>query len=240
MPEDLIIPNDERGNSDGWRTQPLYTISEAANLAHVAPITVRRWLFGYTPDARYPSRKSPPVFEGSEPGNPFVSFLQLVEIVVASDFRKVGRVKLDVVRRAYDNARREWGIEYPFAHLKLEPLGGHIVRWLRRDGEAVSEAQAVDLPEQWALPALLTERIREFDYEDRLAARWYPIGKSVPVVIDPLFSSGLPTVAGRGVTVTTIRKRWKAGQLIEFIADDLQIETAVVQRVLQYADKLAA
>jgi uncharacterized protein (DUF433 family) len=77
-------------------------------------------------------------------------------------------------------------------------------------------------------------------YVSSLAARWYPVGKGVPIVIDPRFSAGLPTIAGRGVTVSTIYKRWKADQTIKFIADDLQIETAVIERALQYADKIAA
>lgn len=239
MPETLSGPDDEEyGRLNGQRTEPLYTISEAARLAHVSPNTVRRWLFGYAPDRRHPWYTTPPVFDRSEEGNPFVSFLQLVEIVIASDFRKVGHVKLDTVRHAYENAKAEWGIQYPFAHLELETLGGHIIRWLKAG--TVSAAQAVDLPEQWSLPGLVTEEIHKLDYERQLAARWYPVGKSVPIVVDPLFSSGLPTILGRGVTVITIHKRWKAGQLIEFIADDLQIESTLVQRVLQYADKLAA
>src|SRR4030042_3108448 len=116
-------------DSDVWRTQPMYSIGETAHLAEVSPATVRRWLQGYTPDPRQPSRQSPPVFGGRVEG-PFVSFLQLVEIVVASDFRKAGHVKLEVVRRAHLNATRESGIEYPFAHLQLESLGGHIIRWI--------------------------------------------------------------------------------------------------------------
>jgi uncharacterized protein (DUF433 family) len=240
MPEAPKIPDDDHGRLNGQRTEPLYTISEAAHLAHVSSNTVRRWLFGYTPDPRYPWYRTPPVFDGSEVGDPYVSFLQLVEIVIASDFRKVGHVRVDVVREAYENAKRISGIEYPFAHLELESLGGHIVQWLKRGGQAVSGAQAVDLPEQWSLPGLITEEIHKLDYERQLAARWYPEGKTVPIVVDPLFSSGLPTIEGRGVTVGAIRRRWKAGYLIEFIADDLDIDTTLVQRVLQYADKIAA
>lgn len=229
------VPDD----SNGWRTQPMYTIREAAHLARVAPATVRRWLHGYTPDPRRPWRQSPPVF-GDQVESLFVSFLQLVEIVIASDFRKVGHVKLDVVRAAHENGKRETGIEYPFAHLQLESLGGHIIRWIREGDGAGARARAVDSPDQWALPGLVAERIRALDYERELAARWYPVGKDVPVVIDPLYSAGLPTIVGRGVTIGTIYRRWRAGQLIEFIADDLRIASASVERVLQYAEKIPA
>ena len=239
MSSDLWTPGDDHGQRNGWRTEPLYTIRETARLAQVSSSTVRRWLYGYAPDPRWPEDKSPPVF-GDSPESPFVSFLQLIEIVIASDFRKVGHVRLDTVREAYQNARAEWGVEYPFAHLNLESLGGHIIRWIRGDDQAVSGARAVDSPEQWGLPGLVTEEIHKLDYEQQLAARWYPVGKDMPIVVDPLFSSGLPTIKGRGVTVGAIFRRWKAGHLIEFIADDLQLEPALVQRTLQYAEKLAA
>lgn len=228
----------DNGHGDGWRTQPLYTISEAAHLAHVSSSTVRRWLFGYKPDRRQPSR--PSVFGAKEAASPHVSFLQLVEIVIAADFRKVGHVKLDVVAMAHANAGREWRLEYPFAHLQLESLGGHIVQWMRSDGEPTAVPESIDTPRQMALPGLVTQRIHALDYERDLAARWYPVGKDVPIVVDPMFSSGLPTIVGRGVTLGAIYRRWKASQPISFIADDLEIDANLVERALQYADKIAA
>ena len=228
----------DNGHGDGWRTQPLYTIIEASHLAHVSSSTVRRWLFGYKPDRHQPSR--PSVFGAKEVATPYVSFLQLVEIVIAADFRKVGHVKLDVVARAHANARREWRLEYPFAHLQLESLGGHIVQWMRSDGEPPAVPESIDAPGQLALPGLVTQRIQALDYERDLAARWYPVGKDIPIVVDPRFSTGRPTLRDRGVTIGAIYRRWKTDQPISFIADDLKIETGLVEQALRYADKVAA
>lgn len=238
-----MVTNDNR---NGWRTQPMYTISEAARLARVAPVTVRRWLHGYAPDPRHPQWLSPPVFGPKDSTISLVSFLQLVEIVVASDFRKVSHLKLDVIREAHANLRVEKGIEYPFAHEALESLGDHVVRWLKGEGRA----QAVDLPEQFSLPGLVEQRahdvvqrrLSELDFERQLAARWYPVGKEIPIVIDPLYGAGLPTIVGRGVTVGAIYRRWKAdpNESIAFIADDLQLDTELIERVLKYADNIAA
>lgn len=223
-------------DEDVWRTQPMYTIREAAHLAGVHASTARRWLRGYVPDRRFPEWRSPPVFgPKQESSTPYVSFLQLIEIVVAAEFRTDGHVKLDVVRQAHANARAEYELEYPFAHLRLESLGGHIVQWLH-----AGDAQALDSPTQFSIPGLVERRMQEIEYEGDLAARWYPVGKDIPIVVDPRFSAGLPTVDGRGVTVNTIYKRWKADQPINFIADDLVLEPTVVERVLRYADKIAA
>ena len=42
------------------------------------------------------------------------------------------------------------------------------------------------------------------------------------------------------MTVQTVRKRWKAGHKIDFIAKDFELERDDVEIVLQYADKVAA
>ena len=43
-----MSPNDIDSNGhERWRTGVLYTVPEAARLAGVSPITVRRWLYGY-------------------------------------------------------------------------------------------------------------------------------------------------------------------------------------------------
>jgi len=240
------MPNNgsDSPNGDLWRTQPMYTVSEAAHLAGVSPKTIRRWLFGEVPDKRYPELKTPPVL-GDREVSPYVSFLTLVEIVVAWDFRTVSRVRLDVVREAHSNLSKETRIEYPFAHIDLETLGGHIVRWIGSNGS--SSAQAVDAPHQRSLPGLAErirksaeQRVNELDYKQKLASRWYPVGKNVPIVVDPLFSAGLPTIIDRGVTVDAIRRRWREDQKIEFIADDLQVDPDLIEQVLRYADKIAA
>ena len=224
---------------DKWRTQPMYTIGDAARLAHVAPVTVRRWLYGYAPDTSHPLYQMPPVFGELRGDSPLISFLQLIEIVVASDFRMAGHVPLQVVRRAYGVARTDWQVEYPFAHLNLEALGGHIIRHIREDQGSLS-AQSVDTPVQWTLPGLVREEVRKLDYDRGWASRWHPLGTSIPIVVDPQYGSGAPTITGRGLTVGTLYRRWHAGQSYRFIADDLALDRDVVEDALRYAQDVAA
>ncbi|NQW17978.1 MAG: DUF433 domain-containing protein [Chloroflexi bacterium] len=221
-------------SQDAFRTQPMYSFGEAARLAQVSSSTVRNWLFGYTSG----DRQIEPLFNGPS-DIAMVSFLQLIEITVAARFRKVGHVSFAVVRRAYENAQETYDIDYPFAHLRLETMGGHIVQRLR-GGDKGASLQAVDQPTQWSLPGLLAEVVDQLDYEREFAIRWHPAGKSIPIVVDPLISSGVPVFEGRGVTITAIRKRWKAGQSIDFIAQDFKLEPKLVETTLRYADSVAA
>ena len=222
---------------ESWRADPLYTIPEAARLAHVSTPTVRRWLFGYETTAH----QMRPVFgEQTEEtkGTALVSFLQLVEIVVASGFRR-RNVKLERIRRAHGFAKNEWTTDYPFASLNLETLGGHVLRRFE-ESEPGASLRALDLPEQWTLPGLVLKTIQNFDYEVKLAARWFPVGKDVPIVIDPRWSAGMPTIPDRRVTIETIHKRFTAGYSIQFIADDLRVDQAHIEEAVRYAGKVAA
>lgn len=214
---------------DGSRTTPLYTVAEAAHLAHVSPTTVRNWLYG--------TENSEALFPPSR--TPMVSFLQLIEIVVAANFRKSERVSLDRIRKAHINACEELNLQYPFAYEQLEVVGGHIVRILHTQSTAASY-QAMDEPSQWTLPGLVAGVKRQIKYEHELAAQWYPAGIEVPIVIDPRITSGLPTISGRGVTVHIIRKRFLAGQDIEFIARDFDVDKDVVEDAVRYGELIAA
>ena len=224
------------GNINGWRTASMYTFGEAGRLAQVSPHTVKNWLFGYTSRGREVS----PLFPSDN--GAMVSFLQMIEIMVAARFRRSasGRsVSFETVRAAHKNALAEWGTEYPFAHMRLEALGGHIVHFLKQ-GDSATSHQAMDTPEQWTLPGLLHQTIDELEYDHDLVARWFPIGKAVPIVVDPRLSTGLPTILGRGVTVQAIRKRFTAGLRIEFIAKDYQLDPDLVQTALQYWERVPA
>lgn len=222
---------------NGWRTRPLYTITEASRLAEVSPNTVRRWLEGYETQVS----KMPPVF-----GEPtvktekpiVVSFLQLAEVVVVSKFR-TRRVTLRRVREAHRFARDNWEIDYPFARLSLATDGIHV---LRRYEEVVPGASllVMDAGGQWTLPGYVAEAIQAFDFVDDLAAKWFPVGKDIPIVIDPQFSAGMPTIPSRRVTIQALYKRWTSGHSIKFIAEDLQLRSAIVESALRCAQKIAA
>ena len=223
---------------NGWRTESMYTFSEAAHLAGVSTTTVKNWLFGYT----VKGRDVPPLLPSKS--GAMVSFLQMIEIMVAGRLRKSvsgGKgLPFSTVREAYVNAQEEWNTEYPFAHLKLEALGGHVVHFLR-EGSSRDSFQALDAPGQWTLPRLLRrETSDQLEYDDELAVRWFPIGKTVPIVVDPKLSTGMPVIMGRGVTVQAIRKRFNAGLNIDFIAEDFKMDRNLVKTALRYSERVAA
>jgi len=214
---------------NGWRTQPMYSFKEVSRLSGVSVGTVRNWLIGYTAvqgDVK-------PLFKGHPAEEKACSFLQLIEIVVAAKFRKAEHESFKTVRLAYDNARNLFNLEYPFASMKLEAIGGHIVHIIRVPGVSL---QAIDQPEQFTIPDLVQETIGQLEYEYELASRWYPAGKDIPIVVDPRISAGLPVIKGRGITVEAIQKRFQAKQKMEFIERDFELEHAVVEEAIRFRE----
>lgn len=219
-------------NKNGWRTQPMYTFKEVARLSGISVSTVRNWLCGYTTEDRQvsPLLKAPP-------DATCCSFINLIEVIVAARFRKAEHTKYEVVKHAYENAKKLFPVEYPFASskLKLEAVGGHIVHMIKEGGSF----QAIDTPEQYTIPNLVMEIIEQLEFELELASRWYPLGKKIPIVVDPYISSGVPVIEGRSITIENIEKRFYSGkQTWDFIASDLELPIDVIQEVLRFAPKV--
>ena len=233
----MTLNGDGHSNLNGWRTQPMYTFSEAAQLARVSTSTVRNWLRGYGG----PEKEIHPIFTTHDRNIAMVSFLNLIEIVIAGQFRKALHVKYQTVISAYANSKEIVDSQYPFAHARLEPLGDRIVYFIKNQPWDLSR-QAIDRTEQWSLPLELPplpnevlQIIDQIEYLQELAAKWFPVGRDVPIVIDPQVSTGIPTVEGTGVTIGAIHERFKAGHKIEFLARDYELEPGIVQTVIQYA-----
>ena len=213
-------------DTDSWRTQPMYTFGEAARLANVSTAMVKNWFSGYITRT---GKEVPPLFSDSVGQNSMISFLRLIETVVAAQFRNADDARWHDVRATYRNARKVFGVEYPFAHINLISLGEYIIDRMN-DAHNVGNPRAIDLPGH------VVKIMHQVEYEGGLAAKWYPIGKECPIVIDPRIGSGVPTVSGTGVSVQAIRRRWKAGHKIDFIAQDLALETDEVEAALETLD----
>jgi uncharacterized protein (DUF433 family) len=224
---------------DVFRTGKAYTVSEAAKLAGTTSATVRRWLQGYD----QPGHQMDPVFgpaRKADAGQPLmVSFIELIEIVVAARFRK-GRpanrpLSLERLRMARAFAETALGVAYPFASLKLLEAGGHVLHEFEAQVGEPSYL-ALDLGGQWVLPLLVREEMEHnIDFDSQFAERWFPRGRDAKLVIDPRVAAGRLTVAGYGVTVDTLQARWRHGEPVESLARDYGIPHAMIEEILQQA-----
>ena len=215
---------------DDARTTSLYTTAEAARLAETTTATVGRWFRGH--------RAAPPLFADRRPDQAtfHLSFLELVELIVARRLRACG-LSVEQLRQSREFARERWGVEHPFAELRLNTLGCG-------DSNASSPVHDGEWPT--SLPPLpkfaeLATRAIEYDdcAQDAAAGTWarrlFPAGDSAPLMIDPRFAGGAVTFLNRGLLLETIVKRWRADESIAFIASDFDLDESDVEAALRYA-----
>ena len=224
-------------DSKSWRTLPAYTVSDAAKLAGTTAPTVRRWIWG---------NEIEPVFgrQSASAGQPVtVSFLMLAEILVAVRFRRRS-IKLETVRQARAFACDFLNVSHPFAFSEFDSLGGHIMHEFSLQTGEPALYRALDTEGlQVALPIPVLQRVQQFDFieEGGFAARWFPLGRDVPVVVDPRFAAGRPSVAGRGIRAETILSRFfTGGESISSLAEDFELDSDVIELIIQNEKALAA
>lgn len=221
---------------DLFRRGKAYSVAQAGRLARTSAPNVRRWLLGY----EAPGHRMEPVFGSKDPqASPLaVSFLELTELIVVARFRQgevSGRpIKLSRLRDAHEFARRELGLPYPFATLKLREFGGHILHTFETAHPGPGHL-ALDLHGNYVLPHFVEEELDLFDFEDEFASRWFPAGRERRIVVDPRLAGGQPTILGTGVTADIVRRRFEAGEKMDTLADDFDLEIADVEEAIRFA-----
>lgn len=227
----------------------IYGRRDAARLLRMTPNRLRRWVSGYTYWLRYNAtaksrRLQPPVIKTDLPvidNTIALSFLELMELRVVKGIVDKG-VSLQQVRAAARVATEHFQTDHPFASRRVFTDGTaifsaisddlvppNIVKWSTRE---IEQLIAGGIFEQFL------DEI-EFDAKTALAYRWWPLGRSVPIVLDPRISFGVPVVEGTSVRTTTVARMARHASVEEAaIAYELQLRQ--VEAAFQFEDALAA
>jgi uncharacterized protein (DUF433 family) len=215
-------------------TSPRYTFAEADRLAGVSRGTSRRWLSEYDHRGRdgRPVRL-PPATQGTTDPNA-VSFLDVVEIVAIGGLKQTG-LSTRAIRQIVGNCQQILGVQRPLTTLRFKTDGRDV---FVDQGEVLVEVGRRKRMQAWN--EVLAPFLDTLDYTGDVASRWWPLGRDVPIVVDPEYGHGLPVVEGSGVRTEIIRERAEAGDLIQQIASDFNLDCTEVERALQFELKRAA
>ena len=204
---------------------PAYRYTEAARFAQTTAQTVGRWYHGY----HAPGHQMEPVFPHSDSN--LLSYVQLVETAFVATFRRLG-VQLDSLRRAHVYLRQRFGVEYPFAELKLETDGMNVL------ADVLPESQlwlvVANRGGQLVWTEALRDRFAQFDYEEGIALRWHLRGRDSIILIDPRIAFGAPIIEGAGVPTHVVRERYQAGEDVQDIEADFGISRQQVREALDF------
>lgn len=201
--------------------QGIYPASEAARLAELDPRRLRRWIAGYTfADKTGARRASKPVFSNAarRDGKHLVlSFLDLVEARFVKVFLDKG-VSLPTIRLVAEEAERLFRTKHPFCIKRFETDGETILA--RMDTEDQDGERLLDLKRKhFVFPAVFNPLLHSLDYaESGDAVRWWPRGKSTPIVLDPKRAFGAAIVARSAVPTRALFDAHRAGETAESIA----------------------
>ena len=216
-------------------TIPRYSFTDADHIARLGRGTARRWAAGYRYRYDGDVTAQPPVASSERPSDtPGVSFIELVELVAIGKLKEFD-FSLRQIRQIVRNCEEMLSVTHPLASLRFK-IGGHDI-FVERDGQLVEVGQRRRL-RAWV--DVLAPFVRDLDYEEQLgfAVRWWPLGRSESVVLDPDYGFGMPVVAKSGVRTEILFERFRAGDLPAQVASDFGLSEHEVERALQFEAQL--
>lgn len=228
----------------------LYSTSEVARLSGASGANIRRWLHGYSYNTQGVKVCQKAIIEHDYrklDGSIALSFLDLIEILFVSAFRKHG-IPLQTIRVASRRAAALVRVSHPFATRRFFTDGKTILtdiaHELARHSESNSDANdLLNLVHQqyeihdivWPILSGSVE-FGDFDH----AQRWWPLGKDIPVVIDPRRNLGKPSISGEYVPTSAIARSYLAEQDLKRVANCYRISEEMVRLALDFEKNLAA
>ena len=214
--------------------EPRYTVPEAAEFIGRPSSTVRRWALGHARTHRGRSRRDKPLIriDGVKGDSIPLSFLNLLELRFLASYRQ--RVPLQSIRRALDFAGSELGIERPLLSVQFKAQGKSLFLRFAEEGQDVYLMNASNRG-QLAWPVALDDFIESIDYEQQTAHRWWPLGRTEPVIVDTFLNGGRPSTALAGVRTQAIAvQRGTEGLSVPAIADDVGASEVEVRAALRF------
>lgn len=176
-------------------------ISEILNLPYSS---VRYWMFEFW-DGRF-SKDTNSKYTFGEKGNKAIDFLTLIEFYTFYQLRKKN-VSSQKIQKAHQHISKELKTKFPFATAGISTDGNRI--WY----EYLETIINADGSTQIDLKEIIGPFLDKIDFGNNLhAERYYPLGKSHSVVVDPQHQFGQPTFLGTNLQTDTIFKLYKGGE----------------------------
>jgi uncharacterized protein (DUF433 family) len=210
-----------------------YTIARAGALLRVAPTTLEWWLEGRTSG----QHRYPPVLRPESTGSKMVTWGEFVEAGYLREYRRTHNVPLGHLRRFIDLLRDRQGVPYPLAHFKpFVGEGQKLVIELQEEAQLPADLWLfVPVSNQIILLPSTEAFLSKVDFADdpeQWAERLHPNGKGSPVVLDPEYSFGEPTV--RGIRTDVLAELIEAGEAMDDVAGDYGLKLEDLKAALSY------
>lgn len=200
-----------------------YPLRVAARLAHMRPITVRRWIEGYryTRDGEQKLSAGVPYLlttphatalddapeEGRREGRrqaPLLDFEQLLTLLLVRAFHQRG-LSLPKIKAAAARAKEFYGLENPFVSRRFKSDGNRVFIDLDPSAQG-RERELIDvLSDQRQFREVVEPSLfRDVVFVGDRAGEWWPLGRDRSVLLSPGKQFGAPHIAGTGVRTDVV------------------------------------
>ena len=229
---------------------PLYTITEAADIVKVPPTTLSTWARGYVrrPPGRPEVRGEPLITHAPtyRSRHPYIPFVGLAEATALAAIRRSG-VPMQRVRPALEKLEEGLGLCHALAHEKLFTDGAELLYDFSErhpDEEAGRAARrlVVIRNDQRVFSEVIAEYLRGFRYSEDGYVELFrvPAYRYAEVVVDPTRSSGAPIFVTGGYRVEDIVHRFWAGESISELTGEFGVPADHIEDAIRVASRRAA
>lgn len=216
----------------------LYRIPDASRLTGVHPGTLKTWLKGrrYTYDNR--EFVSPAKWETQiSPDSAAIGFLDLIEARIIGKFRRE-KVKWSTIAAASEEAKKALKVTHPFATCRLRTNGQRIFLNVAKD---VHDTALIEISQnQRVFTSVIEPFLIDLDFDNDVASRWWPLGTSREVVLDPQRHFGRPLISRAGVPTAVLARAVQAEGSAERVAQWYEVSLPAVNDAVEFEEKIAA
>jgi len=214
---------------------PAYALSEAAHHLKLPLATLRSWVVGRS----YPKGSGHALFKPlivpSSRKPPMLSFCNLIEAHILRALRTEHGVSLTNLRKALAFAERDLQIEHLLLSPQLRTDAGRI--FLDQYGKLIELSASGQL----AMRRMFEEHLKRVEWDQaKFPARLFPFlsgsmdSVARPIVIDPRIAFGRPVLASRGISTQTIAERIDAGETVDELARDYDLQVPEIEEAVLY------
>jgi uncharacterized protein (DUF433 family) len=235
----------------------LFPLPDAARLAQLDPGTARRWSEGYSFTYKGEKRVSHgimPLALDRVGAHRDLTFAELLTLRLVKAFKGAG-LGLPTIKRVAERAAADFGIAMPFVSRRFRTDGRKVFIEIQEETPA-NDAPAIPMRDRKLIEVLSGQHqfadvvepslFANVDWHDGLASRWWPLGRSCAVNLDPAILFGAPHVAetrvptsiiaeavtaeGGGVEAIRAVAEWH-GMTLDQVRDAIRFETEWLKRV---------
>jgi uncharacterized protein (DUF433 family) len=232
---DVDMSARQENSASNDRDISAYALGEAARYTRLPAATLRSWVLGREYPTAEGGGRFPPLIQPASRRPPLLSFSNLIEAHVLRSLRTEHGVSVKALRNALAYAEKALGIDRLLLSPELRTEAGRI--FLDRYGELIELSASGQL----AMRRIFEEHLKRVEWDSsNFPTRLYPfVFASSPseqrlIVIDPRISFGRPVVLRRGVSTSAIAERIDAGETVEDIAADYDLDSLEIEQAALY------